>query len=269
MAETNRNLDMGAPTSFVTRVCEIYETKIFPRIKDRRGATRLRIWSRNISVSLVSSKTDEGSYSVNKVKQKPTFSDKDDIKYFALKERTYCIKFLSEINENSIVADLGGYHGSYSILAPTKEKCYCFEPSPRNRDEIRKNMDLNPDKDIVLVEKPVWSEEEEVNVENSESQTRIAEKGDAVTAVTLDRYFEDKDSPDVIKLDIQGAEMHALRGAREIIEKSKPVLFIEIHKDKLKEFGSSEEEVMKFLEKQNYDITYSLNRANERLIIAR
>lgn len=48
---------------------------------------------------------------------------------------------------------------------------------------------------------------------------------------TIDDFCEETDfKPDALRMDIEGAEAMALSGARCVIEKNKPILFIEIHK---------------------------------------
>ncbi|AHJ62997.1 putative cytosolic protein [Granulibacter bethesdensis] len=54
------------------------------------------------------------------------------------------------------------------------------------------------------------------------------------------------DRVDFIKLDIEGMEIEALRGAQETIEKSRPILFLEMAK-------SDSAEIYKFLNDNNYN----------------
>lgn len=49
-----------------------------------------------------------------------------------------------------------------------------------------------------------------------------------VPTVTLDEMFP-KDPPDFVKMDIEGAELLALRGATEILRKHRTIWFIELH----------------------------------------
>src|SRR5213075_2465556 len=58
--------------------------------------------------------------------------------------------------------------------------------------------------------------------------TRVIEGDGAVHARPLDDVLADV-TPDLIKLDVEGADLHALRGMRETLARAKPTLFIEDH----------------------------------------
>lgn len=57
-----------------------------------------------------------------------------------------------------------------------------------------------------------------------------------IRLTTLDRFAL---SPALIKLDVEGHEVRALRGARETILRSKPVLVVEVNKHQLEPAGFS------------------------------
>lgn len=48
-------------------------------------------------------------------------------------------------------------------------------------------------------------------------------------AVALDQFVESHDSVDMIKIDVEGAELKVLTGSKKFIEKFKPLIFLEIH----------------------------------------
>lgn len=51
----------------------------------------------------------------------------------------------------------------------------------------------------------------------------------SVPAITLDIAADLNGMPDVIKIDIEGAELLALRGAHRVLRERKPVLLVEVH----------------------------------------
>ena len=62
---------------------------------------------------------------------------------------------------------------------------------------------------------------------------------------------------DVIKIDIEGYEMHALRGARLLLETFKPKLFIEVGYTRLLNLGTSPTELIRYLQKFGYSIFHA------------
>jgi FkbM family methyltransferase len=77
----------------------------------------------------------------------------------------------------------------------------------------------------------------------------------SVESLTLDDFFENRQvRPDVIKIDVEGAEINVLRGMKKIIQEHKPILFIEVHPSKLPIFHSSSEELLAILIERGYEV---------------
>lgn len=83
---------------------------------------------------------------------------------------------------------------------------------------------------------------------------RIGDQGELVDGITLDNLIEARGWPAVslIKIDIQGAEMRALAGAREVLTRFRPALYVEVDDRNLREFGSSAAELIDALAKIGY-----------------
>jgi FkbM family methyltransferase len=75
-----------------------------------------------------------------------------------------------------------------------------------------------------------------------------------VPAITIDQFLAERGhNADFIRMDIEGAEILALRGARDLIARRKPNMLLEIHSTSLAEnFGSSAEEVVGMLLSAGY-----------------
>ena len=64
----------------------------------------------------------------------------------------------------------------------------------------------------------------------------------------LDEFFTGQATwPDPIKIDVEGAELDVLQGARQNIAQHHPVMFVEVHPRLLGNFGASSEQVYAFL----------------------
>ncbi|RME94536.1 MAG: FkbM family methyltransferase, partial [Bacteroidetes bacterium] len=62
------------------------------------------------------------------------------------------------------------------------------------------------------------------------------------------------DRVDVIKMDIEGAELPALRGSLELIRRFRPELIIELNNATYAAAGYSMQDLVTWLEDQGYDI---------------
>jgi hypothetical protein len=128
---------------------------------------------------------------------------------------------------------------------------------------------LNPDLDIELFEKAVWSQDTELEVETGrEGENQVGKGRQTVDAVRLDDTLDSQ--PDILKIDVEGAEGHVLTGARSLLEESHPTLFIEFHFDgRIESFGHNYAELKNFLENLSYTIVYKQDRGSEELVMAK
>jgi FkbM family methyltransferase len=83
---------------------------------------------------------------------------------------------------------------------------------------------------------------------------QIAAEGEPVRAVTLNGLIEGETRPvSLIKIDVQGAESMVLAGARAVLEKDRPALFVEVDDEGLRGFGSSARELFETLAGLGYE----------------
>ena len=59
---------------------------------------------------------------------------------------------------------------------------------------------------------------------------------------------------EVVKIDIEGAELLALRGARDFLRECRPTIFLEIEPRNLKAYPYSKEDVVRFFEENDYGL---------------
>ncbi len=139
--------------------------------------------------------------------------------------------------ENEIVADAGSFDGKTEgeILkwgGGKIKKIYAFESDPENCKKCRAYFEENGWNDIVqLVEKGTWEKQTSMWVKNAQwkAGSSVCEEGDVqIELTTIDNEVGD-DKVTFIKMDIEGAELKALKGARKTILKNKPRLAICIY----------------------------------------
>lgn len=192
--------------------------------------------------------------------------------------------FRRVIKKGDIVVDLGANIGYFTLLAARlvgKEgKVYAFEPEPVNYSLLLKNIEINGYKNIVPVQKAISSTTGTVRlfIDNEDSGGHtIRQYNDKmefveIESVTLDDYFRDKGHPiNVIKMDIEGAEMAALSGMNRIIKENKNLkMFVEFYFPGIRRSGDSPEEfARRLLEDYHFSILaisdYTKNRKHLRI----
>ncbi|MCX6901177.1 MAG: FkbM family methyltransferase [Verrucomicrobia bacterium] len=145
-----------------------------------------------------------------------------------------------EVRAGDCVVDGGGCWGDTALYFARKAgpsgRVFTFEFTPTNLGIMRKNLALNPSLEsrVEVVERALW-DRSGVSLGYTENGpgTKLAEdKKEAMarTAVTMsiDDLVTEEHLPmiDFIKMDIEGAELTALKGARETMLRFKPRLAV-------------------------------------------
>ncbi len=141
--------------------------------------------------------------------------------------------------EGQVFIDVGGYVGSYSISAaravgPTG-RVVTLEPDSRNRRQLESNLALNGITNCQVLPVAAWSRSGSIGWHQDSTpvfhKVESSESSRAMEAVSIDDLVRrlSLTRVDWIKMDIEGAEVDALRGAAETLNTFRPQLFIEIH----------------------------------------
>ncbi len=140
---------------------------------------------------------------------------------------------------------------------------FVFEPLPRNLGFLRRHLALNRIGNVTVVDAAVADRSGTVRFEedSSTSKGRIGESGSLeVKSIALDDWIDAGrlPAPDLLKIDIEGAEFLALQGARRMLAASHPPIFLSTHS------GKVHMECLAFLESLGYRVTPLDNRPLER-----
>ncbi|MFC1812459.1 FkbM family methyltransferase [Thermodesulfobacteriota bacterium] len=169
--------------------------------------------------------------------------------------------FLSEINSGDVVFDIGSCVGLYALHAALcGARVVAFEPDPIYRKRLNKNIRINKLKKSIYVVKWAVSDRKGIgtlytdglSTNRSPSLNQVGERG-AVTVKTdtIDNAIQKGKLPlpNIVKLDIEGAEILALHGMKQLLRsKDAPqYIFIEFHPDFLRGFNSSVEECLQLI----------------------
>ncbi|MEM4406503.1 MAG: FkbM family methyltransferase, partial [Candidatus Methanomethylicaceae archaeon] len=77
-----------------------------------------------------------------------------------------------------------------------------------------------------------------------------------VEIVALDDFLANKSiAPNIIKIDVEGYELHVLKGSKDVMLKLKPTIFCEIHKFNWDVYSSSEDVFWDLLNEVKYRVT--------------
>lgn len=136
------------------------------------------------------------------------------------------------LTDDEVFVDCGAYDGDSirSFLDQPKKsfrKAYSFEPDPVNFKKLQEDVSLQAECDsIVLQCAAVGAHNGTVTFSGDGNEASSVGKGEmVVNCVTLDSVLAGAE-PTYVKMDIEGAELEALNGARGIIQRHAPVLAI-------------------------------------------
>lgn len=162
--------------------------------------------------------------------------------------------------------DVGAHVGGYSLrLARRAGKVVAVEPNPMTYGTLEKNVKRNRLENVRLIEAVAWWRSREkvmlydANGLESGGSTGAIPIGEArpvavARAWTLDDLLAEEPRVDVVKIDVEGAELNVLRGAQGVLVKFRPRLMIEMHDAYLPEGENNGARVRGFLESAGYEI---------------
>ncbi|HEY2407162.1 MAG TPA: FkbM family methyltransferase [Polyangiaceae bacterium] len=167
------------------------------------------------------------------------------------------------LQKGGVYYDVGANVGFFAVLAAhllgSSGRVVCFEPMPDNVAHIERNARLNGFENRVSVRRealsnenttatfltshePTWGKLASVGKvpgrPSGDTQVSVARLDDLVEAQRLP-------VPDFMKIDIEGAEVGMLEGARETLTRSRPMIAMELH--------GTNEGVLDLLGSLNYD----------------
>ena len=176
--------------------------------------------------------------------------------------------FMKQIRAGSVVLDIGANIGYYTLIAARQVgpqgRVYAFEPDPANFQLLKKNVEQNSYRNVVLVNKAVSSKTRTLRLFRSQTNRgdhRVYDSKDGresvpIEAVALDDLFKKMDKKvQFIKMDIQGSEALALEGMRGLIRKNRSLkLVAEFEPRCLKACGSDPGKFLKNLGQLGFSV---------------
>lgn len=175
-------------------------------------------------------------------------------------------RIVKELRPRTVFYDVGANAGFYSLLAAAlvaPGMVYAFEPLPTNGAYLRRHLELNCIQNVVLLELAICDQAGTAffSTEETRAMGKLEPSGNlSVQTAPLDALLKEQRvaPPDVIKMDIEGAEYLALLGARECFARYRPKLFLATHGRKV------QEDCWNLLASWNYEMEYTSRPSPDR-----
>jgi FkbM family methyltransferase len=196
------------------------------------------------------------------------------------------------LQQGDAFIDVGANVGYFSLIAAnlvgTEGEVHSFEPSRTVCELLKASIAKNSVQNVYAMPIALWSESRTLDLatQHNSGFTHVSPEGthdnlahlENVTAITLDQYVKShvRRPIKLVKIDVEGAEIHVLRGMAEMLRSHKPCLIIEAVDWLLSRFGHRLEDMFGLLEGHGYaaydlegHATRSAEEARRRLHSAR
>jgi FkbM family methyltransferase len=149
------------------------------------------------------------------------------------------------------IVDVGANIGYYLLMfeqaVGPAGRVIAIEPSPENLPELRLNVDLNKLSNVEIIPKAVGDTSKRVWLRKG---INSGVKPDGVASYSVEQELIDNlvtGQVDFLKIDIEGYEGFALKGARRVLSVYRPTIFLEMHPRELMQYDCSPKSIMNCL----------------------
>ena len=159
-------------------------------------------------------------------------------------ERSKLRHFVAHVKPGNTVWDIGANVGLYAVAsaraAGSTGTVVAFEPIPLNLDFLRRHKDLNRLDNLTVVEAAVFDRSGALHMQfgDSPSEFHVSDEGAIeVDAIDLDTWSRASagGAPDIVKIDVEGAEAAVLRGGHDVFSRHRPLVYLALHGDEPRE----------------------------------
>ncbi|HSL21742.1 MAG TPA: FkbM family methyltransferase [Vicinamibacterales bacterium] len=179
----------------------------------------------------------------------------------ASREEARAFARASRQHAGALLFDVGAAHGLYSLAhcaAHAANRAVLFEPAPPLVEEGRDGIALNGCTDRCEIRHVAVSDApgrcggrlDELGY------AQILPPGEGTFSVPLVRLDDEVERigapPALLKIDVEGHELRVLRGAKDLLARYKPLLFLEIHADLLRLRQEGPDAIVSLLEPLGY-----------------
>lgn len=150
--------------------------------------------------------------------------------------------FINTVKNGHIVYDIGAHMGYYTLIASRLVgplgRVFAFEPHPYNLRILRRHLELNSLTNCVIIPAAVSDQTGKAKFAfgTGTGTGHLADLGEIeVKTVCIDDLMARGEllPPNVIKIDVEGAEIKVLKGALKTIQTYCPTIFLAAHNPSL------------------------------------
>jgi FkbM family methyltransferase len=170
------------------------------------------------------------------------------------------------LQEGGVFFDGGANHGLLSLGLARKlgdrVRFHLFEPNPDLRESFGKSLALYPGIQVRINSEAVSDEDGTVLFEVQKEQTGLSHivktGGIPIRSIKLDTYIKDAslDCVELLKLDIEGYELAALRGAEHALENHRIKAIYFEYSEKLLVRVAPPAKLIEFLDSLSYEVCF-------------
>jgi len=189
-------------------------------------------------------------------------------------ESEVAMYFSQQSQEKEMFVDIGANIGIYSLLflssSPPTAKVEAFEPLPRNASRLKLNTYLNEFEEHINIHKTaVGNKSGTVQLQTPSENHAEATLSDElysgkssgrieVQIERLDKVLSQDEYPDLMKIDVEGAERAVFEGCVEILE-TQPEILLEIHPTVVNGYDEHIQQIETLLMDAGYDNAFHIN----------
>ncbi|MFL5763457.1 MAG: FkbM family methyltransferase [Bacteroidia bacterium] len=180
--------------------------------------------------------------------------------------------FRNNIRKGDTILDIGAHIGLYS--SPLAELCgdtgkvFCFEPTPGTFSILKQTIRLNKQENVKAIHAAISDKSGTIGFNltssdgkgsnaNSIVETDRAQNSIEVPAFSIDDFRkQNRLTINVLKIDVEGAELSALLGAKETFLCDRPCGILALHPANIRSFGHSLAEIWDCLQHYQLQVTY-------------
>jgi len=172
------------------------------------------------------------------------------------------------LRSNDVFIDIGANIGYFSLLSATispSVKVISFEPVQELFQKMNENFSINDSKNIVAVNAAVGEMKEQrqlylsapdnLGMSSFHQPENYSGRKEKVEVISIDDWFNTSGLTkiDLIKIDTEGSELAVLKGMKDVLEKQRPVLIVEINPETLSSFDLKPVDIYNYLNQFNFD----------------